>query len=147
MKKSQTIFYLDDDSEDLEFFKEIAEGLGHSVRGFSDGKAMLLVLESEQNKPDIIFLDVHMPVLNGQEILEIIKKSETLKDIPIVMVSGAYPKKLVKNLQDLGVNYLMKKHHIHDYRESVEELLNDHVLKSNNNSDSQSDGQSLTIFH
>ena len=74
MGKSQTIFYLDDDDEDLDFFKEVAEELGHTVRGFSEGRIMLLVLETELVKPDIIFLDVHMPILNGQEILEIIKK-------------------------------------------------------------------------
>lgn len=129
MKKSQTLFYLDDDDEDVDFFKEIAESLGHTVRGFSEGRIMLLVLETEIEKPDMIFLDVHMPILNGQEILEIIKKSDTLKKIPIVMVSGAYPKKLVKHFSDLGVDYMMKKHHVHDYRESLEELLNTHLAK------------------
>lgn len=127
MKKSQTLFYLDDDTEDLDFFKEVAEELGHNVRIFSEGRIMLLVLETEMEKPDIIFLDVHMPILNGQEILEIIKKSDTLKKIPIVMVSGAYPKKLVRHFSDLGVNYLMKKHHVHDYKESLEEVLNAHL--------------------
>lgn len=127
MEKSQTIFYLDDDDDDLDFFKEVAEELGHKVRAFSEGRIMLLVLETEIEKPDIIFLDVHMPILNGQEILEIIKKSETLRKIPIVMVSGAYPKKLVKHLNDLGVNYLMKKHHIRDYKEALEEVLNSHL--------------------
>ena len=81
MKNSQTLFYLDDDEDDLDFFKEIAESLGHTVRGFSEGRIMLLVLETESVKPDMIFLDVHMPILNGQEILEIIKKSDTLKKI------------------------------------------------------------------
>jgi CheY-like chemotaxis protein len=127
MEKSQTIFYLDDDDEDLDFFKEVAEELGHKVRGFSQGRIMLLVLETELEKPDIIFLDVHMPILNGQEILEIIKNSDTLKKIPIVMVSGAYPKKLVKHFTDLGVNYLMKKHHVRDYKEALEEVLNAHL--------------------
>ncbi|WP_284653387.1 response regulator [Flavobacterium terrisoli] len=127
MKNSRTLFYLDDDYEDLDFFREVAEDLGHNVRVFAEGRIMLLVLETEVEKPDIIFLDVHMPILNGQEILEIIKKSDTLKKIPIVMVSGAYPKKLVRHFSDLGVNYLMKKHHVHDYRESLEEVLNAHL--------------------
>lgn len=130
MKNSQTLFYLDDDDDDLDFFKEIAEGLGHTVRGFSEGRIMLLVLETEKQKPDMIFLDIHMPILNGQEILEIIKKSDTLKKIPIVMVSGAYPKKLVKHFSDLGVDYMMKKHHVHDYRESLREILDTHFRKS-----------------
>ena len=127
MNKPQTIFYLDDDDEDLDFFKEVAEELGHKVRGFSEGKMMILVLESELDKPDIIFLDVHMPILNGQEILEVIKKSDMLKAIPIVMVSGAYPKKLVKHFNDLGVNYLMKKHHVRDYKVGLNEVLNAHI--------------------
>lgn len=130
MKKSRTLFYLDDDYEDLDFFKEVAEEIGHDVRVFSEGRIMLLVLETEREKPDVIFLDVHMPILNGQEILEIIKKSDTLKHIPIVMVSGAYPKKLVRHFTDLGVNYLMKKHHVHDYRESLKELLDNHFANS-----------------
>ena len=55
---------------------------------------MLLTLEIQADMPDFIFLDIHMPVLNGEEILEIIKKSDDLKHIPVVMVSGAYPKNL-----------------------------------------------------
>jgi CheY-like chemotaxis protein len=127
MNTSQNIYYLDDDEEDLDFFKEIAEELGHKVRGFSEGRIMILVLETELDKPDIIFLDVHMPILNGQEILEVIKKSELLKTIPIVMVSGAYPKKLVKHFNDLGVNYLMKKHHVRDYKVALDGVLNAHL--------------------
>lgn len=127
MKEALTLFYLDDDFEDLDFFQEIAGDLGHTVRVFADGRIMLLVLETEAVKPDVIFLDIHMPILNGQEILEIIKKSDTLKDIPVVMVSGAYPKKLVRHFSELGVNYFLKKHHVHDYRESLKELLNDHL--------------------
>lgn len=130
MKKTQVLFYLDDDDDDMEFFKEISEGLGYKVRGFSEGRNMLLALETEAKKPDIIFLDVHMPILNGQEILQIIKKNDMLKKIPIVMVSGAYPKKLVRHLTDLGVNYLMKKHHIRDYKEALKEILDTHFENS-----------------
>jgi CheY-like chemotaxis protein len=127
MKNSQLLFYLDDDEEDLYFFKAVAKELGHTVRGFTAGKIMLLVLETEIQIPDMIFLDIHMPILNGQEILEIIKKSDSLKKIPIVMVSGAYPKKLVKYFSELGVNYMLKKHHVNDYKESLKELLDHHL--------------------
>lgn len=130
MKNVQTLFYLDDDDDDMEFFKEISESLGYNVRGFSEGRIMLFALETEIKKPDIIFLDVHMPILNGQEILQIIKKNDKLKKIPIVMVSGAYPKKLVRHFTDLGVNYLMKKHHVRDYKEALKEILDAHFENS-----------------
>jgi len=123
MKNVKTIYYLDDDFEDLGFFKEITEELGHDVKVFSDGRKMLLVLEIHEKKPDIIFLDIHMPVLNGEEILEIIKKSDDMKDIPVVMVSGAYPKKLLQYCADLGVSCLVKRHNFQEFKQNIAEVL------------------------
>ncbi|MCF6130245.1 response regulator [Flavobacterium sp. AS60] len=128
MKKVKTIYYLDDDYDDLGIFREIAEELGHNVKVFSDGRKMLLTLEIQAEKPDFIFLDIHMPVLNGEEILEIIKKSEDLKDIPIVMVSGAYPKKLLQYCSDLGVSCLIKRHNFQEFKQNIAEVLKEFEL-------------------
>ena len=103
------LYYLDDDSDDLEFFKEAADNSGHHTMLFHNGHEMLLVLRTVTKKPDIIFLDIHMPILNGMEMLDVLKKSDEWKDIPVVMLSGAYPKKLVRHFLDVGANYLMKK--------------------------------------
>lgn len=123
MKKTKTIFYLDDDFDDLGLFKEIAEELGHNVKVFSSGRKMLIFLEIQANKPDFIFLDIHMPVLNGEEILEIIKKSDDLKDIPVVMVSGAYPKKLLQHCAELGVKCLVKRHNFQEFKMNIADVL------------------------
>ena len=123
MKKTKTIFYLDDDFDDLGLFKEIVEELGHNVKVFSSGKKMLLTLEIQADMPDFIFLDIHMPVLNGEEILEIIKKSDDLKHIPVVMVSGAYPKKLLQYCSDLGVSCLVKRHNFQEFKLNIADVL------------------------
>ncbi len=123
MKKKKTIYYLDDDHEDLDFFKEIAEELGHTVKVFTDGRKMLLVLEIQAEKPDVIFLDIHMPVLNGEEILEIIKKSDEMKHIPVVMVSGAYPKKLLQYCAAMGVSCLVKRHNFQEFKQNIAEVM------------------------
>ena len=123
MKKAKNIYYLDDDFDDLGFFKEITEDLGHNVTVFSDGRKMLLILEVQDVKPDVIFLDIHMPVLNGEEILEIIKKSDHLKLIPVVMVSGAYPKKLLQYCASLGVSCLVKRHNFQEFKQNIAEVL------------------------
>jgi len=88
MKKKKTIYYLDDDHEDLGFFKEITEELGHTVKVFSDGRKMLLVLEIQAEKPDVIFLDIHMPVLNGEEILAC-EQASVAVTLPKPQTSGA----------------------------------------------------------
>ena len=122
MKASKSIFYRDDDIDDLYFFKEVAEGLGHDVSIYINGHEMLRALDKKP-QPDIIFLDIHMPVLNGEEILNVLKKSDDYKHIPIVMISGAYPKKLVRHYLEAGANYLMKKPSFVDLKTSLEEVL------------------------
>jgi CheY-like chemotaxis protein len=107
MKAPQTIFYLDDDFDDLFLFKEAAENLGHNVHIYVNGHEMLKALNS--NVPDIIFLDIRMPVFNGEEILNIIKNTDAWKKIPVVMISGYNPKSLVRDYLGAGANYLMKK--------------------------------------
>lgn len=120
---SQKIFYLDDDLDDLYLFKEAAESLGHLVTIFVNGNELLRTLNQEL--PDIIFLDIRMPVFNGDEILHIIKKNPLLADIPVVMISGFSPKSLVRTYLEAGANYLMKKPDANsDYRTVL-----DHVLK------------------
>jgi len=109
MKASKLIYYLDDDTDDLEIFTDIAEHSGHQVYTFLNGNEMFYALKHDSRKPDLIFLDIHMPVLNGEEILNVIRKSEEYKQIPIVMISGAYPPKLVRHFLKSGANFLMKK--------------------------------------
>src|SRR6476661_6107851 len=109
MKPRQVIYYLDDDADDLYFFRIACQKLGHKVSLFADGHELLLALRRNEEEPDVIFLDIHMPILNGEEILNIIKKSPDWKHIPVVMISGAYPKKLVRQFAEAGANHLMKK--------------------------------------
>lgn len=109
MKAPRLLFYLDDDSDDLLFFKDAAARLDHEVCTYTNAHEMMLDLHLAESKPDAIFLDVHMPMVNGEEILGVLKHSADWKGIPVVMISGAYPKKLVKHFYDSGADYLMKK--------------------------------------
>lgn len=109
MGKKKKIFYLDDDRDDLHFFKEAGENLGHRITLYSNGEELIQDLKQTSDFPDVIFLDVHMPILNGSEILSVLKNTQEFSSIPVVMISGAYPKKLVKYLLDTGADHLMKK--------------------------------------
>ena len=83
---------------------------------------MLQSLRTAKHKPDIIFLDLHMPVLNGEEILNILKNSKEFRQIPVVMISNAYPKKLINYLIGAGADCLMKKPH-GNFKATLEEVL------------------------
>lgn len=123
METSLSIFYLNNSHDDLNSFKNIAEELGNKVSVFKGGYEMLQALRSQSQTPDMIFLDTHMPIINGEEVLEVLKKSREWKNIPVVIMSGAFPKKLARHFFQMGANYLMKKHHNSNYKNDIAQVL------------------------
>ena len=74
------------------------------------GKELLKNLKDpEQENPDIIFLDINMPVKDGKETLKEIKKDDELKDIPAVMLSTSDHPKEVKDTFEKGASLYIAK--------------------------------------
>jgi CheY-like chemotaxis protein len=86
----QKILLVEDDTDDQELFievlKEIEPGASWAIAG--DGYEGLKVLEQlTPEMPDVIFLDLNMPRMDGFQFLELIKKDERYKQIPVVILS------------------------------------------------------------
>lgn len=80
---------------------------GHEVILAQDGKAGLEAAKSEQ--PDIILLDLIMPIMDGYEVCEHLKKDDSTKEIPIIMVtSKAEASDKVKGLEMGALDYVAK---------------------------------------
>lgn len=86
------ILLVDDDEDDQEIFltavNKINPVLKCSVE--SEAKVALEKLETRDLMPDVIFLDLNMPVMNGQQFLLEIKKREELKHIPVIIFSTSH---------------------------------------------------------
>ncbi len=124
MENRKLIYYLDDDLEDLAVFRDVVEDLGHEVSIFADGKTMLKTLAGAAILPDIIFLDIVMPVLDGDEIFHFIHGSDKWKQIPIVMISGHSPKPLIRHYLAAGAKYILKKPAtVNEFRETLAYVL------------------------
>ncbi len=62
-----------------------------------------------REKPDLIVLDITMPVMNGIEMLEKLKNESSLKDIPVIMLTAESGKENVMQIVKMGVtNYMVK---------------------------------------
>jgi diguanylate cyclase (GGDEF)-like protein len=80
---------------------------GHEIIVAQDGKAGLEAAKSE--KPDIILLDVIMPIMDGYEVCEHLKEDDSTKEIPIIMVtSKAEAADKVKGLEMGALDYVTK---------------------------------------
>ncbi len=103
MKK---IFLLaDDDGDDTELFREALEAIDPLIVCYcvTDGKQVLEILGNKEfEKPQIIFLDINMPGMNGWECLTELKKNEPYKDIPVIMYSTSSHQSEANIAMDLG---------------------------------------------
>jgi len=93
-----------------------------------DGEAAIAFLrnigEYEQApRPDLILLDLNLPKMNGLEVLEEIKADPTLKNIPVVIVSGCIHDGDIKRAYELQVSsFLMKSSEVDEYFAAVRSL-------------------------
>ena len=83
---SKTILLVDDALSIREAGKKFLLTAGYRVVMACDGFEALSMVWEE--RPDLIFMDVNMPRLNGYDTTESIKQNEELRDIPVVMLSG-----------------------------------------------------------
>lgn len=123
MKKEFTIFYTDDDQDDLDFFTEIVDSIDNSytVVTYNNGKQLLEALLDPPQTPYILFLDINMPGMNGLEILKMIRESRSYKNLPIVMFSTSTDKKTIQKSFELGANFYVPKSGMFDQlKKSIE---------------------------
>lgn len=85
-----------------------------------------LLSKHKANRPDIIFLDINMPVMNGWECLQQLKNNTQYNSIPIIMYSTSSAKKDIDMAYDLGALLFVTKPE--DFRE-LSSIL--HVVASN----------------
>jgi len=123
MKDGQTIYYLDINNQDLHYLKQIIENLGHKIFIYRDGHKMMQDLVKLETKPDILFIGSNMPILNGKELIVILKNSVQWNNIPVIIISGALPKKLQRQYLNSGVKHIMKRAQTEDYKTTFKEVL------------------------
>ena len=80
---------------------------------------------ANHEKPDLIVLDITMPVMDGVEMLEKLKNEESLKNIPVIMLTAESGKENVMNIVKLGVNdYMVKPFKGDQLIERVKKIIN-----------------------
>lgn len=85
------ILIIDDNLEALALQKTLLNIEGYEVFTAQGGQQALDILSNENNKPDLILLDIQMQEISGPEFLILLeqKKPDIIKTVPIVFLSGA----------------------------------------------------------
>jgi CheY-like chemotaxis protein len=86
-----TILYVEDDPDDCDLFVEAIHKISNADPTTciiaKDGEEALAKLIDFPQNPDMIFLDINIPLLDGKELVAEIKKNNKLKNIPVIVYS------------------------------------------------------------
>lgn len=117
--KKKTILIIDDEKMIRLTTSIVLEKNGYTVLSASSGANGLKILETET--PDIILLDIMMPVMDGWEVAEKIKENEGLKDISIIVFSASEYYDTERRAKALSLKGVMRKpFYIQDLIEIIE---------------------------
>lgn len=101
-----TIMIVDDINFNIEVLKALINSPEVKYIEANDGASALQLLGTE--KPDIIFMDIRMPGIDGFELTRIIKTDKLLKHIPVIAFSASTLKTKVELIGDLFDDFLQK---------------------------------------
>jgi DNA-binding response OmpR family regulator len=85
---SATILYIDDNRYMLDLISRMLEIEGYKVLSASDGLTGLSMIAD--NNPDVVLVDIAMPILNGHEVCKLIRQQPTFEQLPLVMLTTSY---------------------------------------------------------
>src|SRR5688572_13998445 len=86
-EQMRTILLCDDDEGITDVTSIVLEDLGYQVVTVANGEEVLPAVKKYH--PHLVLLDLWMPIISGEEILQELKKSDKYKDIPVIVISAS----------------------------------------------------------
>lgn len=101
---------VDDDSDDRKIFSQALEMVDPSLQVlFADNGVEALKIIQSGTFPDVVFCDVNMPIMNGLELLETIKKTPEFQSLRVMMYTTSPSENYRSKCNELGaMRYIVK---------------------------------------
>lgn len=114
------ILLADDDKDDAEMFCEALADIDESIicHCAENGDQALKMLKNQDRIPEVVFLDLNMPIMNGWECLKQLKLDDRYKEIPVIMISTSSYKNDMDAAESLGaICYFVKPNNFSDLKQ------------------------------
>ena len=80
------VLLVEDNAANLELMQYLLKASGYSILTATDGRQGVEVAERES--PDVILMDLQLPIMNGYEAARLVKEVPALRDVPIIAVTA-----------------------------------------------------------
>lgn len=126
IEQQPVVLYVEDDPQSRKLMRMLLAGrlkLPH-VTIFEDSEDFEARVQALEPKPDIIFLDIHLKPKNGFEMLEILRRLEWAKNIPIIALTASVMNEEIQQLRSAGFSgCLAKPIDLGTFPETMERVL------------------------
>ena len=115
LERTLRILLIDDNHDHAKILQWVFKKTGRKdeFTYFDDGSSALQYLKTTgcgpNGKPDLIFLDLNLPRLDGREVLRLLKSEEGTKGIPVIVVSSSEREEDVRKAFELGASSYVSK--------------------------------------
>jgi DNA-binding response OmpR family regulator len=117
MSNDSTILLVEDDTFLIDILVQKFKSDGYDIIHAGDGETALKKVH--ENDPDLIFLDIILPGMNGFEVLKKLEDDDTVRDVPVAFLSNLGQKEDIEKGKRLGaVDFIVKANH------SLDEIVN-----------------------
>jgi CheY-like chemotaxis protein len=126
-KRPIRIVVAEDDEDDKQFISDAFNQLKilNNVKFVENGEELIDTLRNNKKLPDLIFLDLNMPVMNGFQSIKIIRKDNNLKKIPIIVLTTSKNEQDILKTYEDGINaYIVKPFTFQDLMKVIQETTN-----------------------
>jgi DNA-binding response OmpR family regulator len=106
----EKVLIVEDDPSISNLYKTKLSGAGYDVSTAENG--VIGLQQAEKNSPDIILLDVMMPVMNGFEMLKKLRSNKKFEDTPVIILSNyGEVDQMTEGFTTGATDYLIKAEH------------------------------------
>lgn len=106
------VYLADDDSDDRTFFSDALKEIPIKTKilEFNNGVDLMAdLLKGDNMSPDVIFLDLKMPMMDGFECLADIRELPQFETTPVIIYSTSYHPKEIDRLKEMGASLYLQK--------------------------------------
>jgi len=105
------ILLVEDNQADALLIREALRqvDVSHPVEVVTDGEQALARLRGDEQRPDLVLLDLNLPRVDGREVLSQVKADPALRDIPVIVLTTSSAPPDIAFAYDRGANAYMRK--------------------------------------
>ena len=106
-KHTPTVLIVEDEESMLYVLEKMLANRGYKVLKASDGEQAVRIYQRHKESIDVVFLDVGLPKLSGQDVLFKIKQEK--QDAKVIVASGYFEEQFKSDFEKAGIKHFLQK--------------------------------------